>query len=252
MKRLKAATTVLILIASAQMAARAQYSTAPTPSWHDYGVMRQQTLNGWNARDKLRQHQARQAAQRGRAPGGGMPANQAANNSTTFQTVAPSLMPQKLAQHMGKTPAEQSKLEREFSDLLADYTTLYKKKVLHNGEGLYDVARAASYLFIISYNVYNDSQPLADEQYQAARTQFHDVFATDPEFQRLSNREKQLLFEGYGISGLVIYDNYYDAKQKGDQERMAHWRQMAKLNIESLLGAPPERVRLTADGIEYR
>lgn len=47
----------LMLATGAASLARAQYSTTPTPSWHDYGVMRQQTLNGWRARNRMRQRQ---------------------------------------------------------------------------------------------------------------------------------------------------------------------------------------------------
>ncbi|HEX7314727.1 MAG TPA: DUF6683 family protein [Pyrinomonadaceae bacterium] len=243
MRKLTLATTALLLFAGARVPARAQYSTAPVPSWHDYGVMRQQTLNQWSTREKLKEYRRRQAANRatpskGSAGGGG----------TTFREVAPSIMPRQLAQEMARTAAERQKLERVFSDLLENY----RNNLRQSGAPLNDVARAASFLIASSYMVYFDTKPMSDAQYLALRRQMHEVFAGDAQFQRLPDRDKQKMFEGYGITAAWIDIGYQMVKRDGDREGMTQWREMARRNLENMLGASPEQVRFTDAGVEYK
>ncbi|HVF55382.1 MAG TPA: DUF6683 family protein [Pyrinomonadaceae bacterium] len=258
-----AAPLLLLLFAGATAPARAQYSTAPTPSWYDYGVMRQQTINGWSTRDKMRRRRQQQAARQTttqkpptRRTGGttspttstgGGPSGQPANGTTTFRPVAASIMPQQLAREMAKTPAEREKLERMFSDLLENYRDNLRK----SGGSMYDVARAASYLVAASHMVYFETEFLSDDKYEALRAQMHEVFASDPQFQRMSDRQKQQMFESYGIAATWIDAGYHIVKRKNDREGIVQWREMARRNFENMLGAEPEKVRFTNAGVEY-
>jgi hypothetical protein len=157
-------------------------------------------------------------------------------------------MPQELARQIARSPADIPRLERMFTDLLLNYKDqLHRKKAPPN-----DVARAASFLVSASYRVYFDTEPLNEAQYRALRAQMHQVFVEDDEFQKLPDREKQKLFEGYGIVGSWISLDYDMAKEKGDTQAMGQWREMAQINFENMLGVPPEKVRFTAKGIEYR
>lgn len=259
MKRASLAALSLLLMASALGEVRAQYSTAPVPGWYDYGVMRQQTLNQWSTKDKLREYRRRQAARQSSSQGqsgtsrngrstGSASSNRTGGGSTTFRQVAPSIMPQQLAREMAQSPVERQKLEKMFSDLLENY----RDNLRHSGAPLNDVSRAASYLIASSYMVYFDIRPMSDAQYAALREQMRGVFAEDAQFQRLSDREKQKMFEGYGITATWIDVGYQFVKKAGDREGMAQWREMARRNLENMLGDSPERVRFTNSGVDYQ
>lgn len=250
MRGLISAALTLLLVACARVPARAQYSTSAVPSWHDYGVMRQQTLDQWGTREKLREYRRRRAARQAppRGSAGVPPPAGSTGGGTTFRQAASSIMPQEMAREMARTPDERQKLDHIFSDLLENY----RNNLRRSGAPPNDVARAASFLIASSYMVYFDARPLSDAQYLALRRQMHEVFAGDAQFQRLPDRERQRMFEGYGITAAWIDIGYQIVKKDGDREGMAQWREMARRNLENMLGAPPEQVRFTDSGVEFK
>lgn len=179
--------------------------------------------------------------------GGGGPTRQA-GATTTFRPVAPSLMPQQMAGEIARTPAERPKLEQMFGDLLENY----RERLRRGGAPANDVARAASYLIAASHTVYFDTEPLSREQFDALREHMREVFAADDAFRRASDRERQQMFETFGIMGAWTDVGYGMVKQAGDREAMRQWRDMARANLENMLGAPPEQLKFTTNGVEYR
>jgi len=119
--------------------------------------------------------------------GVGLPA---AAGQTTFRPVAPSIMPQRLAAQMGRTPEERDRLEKFFALLLTDY----KEMAVERGAPLNDVARASSFAVGTSYDVYNAGHPLGDKAFQAVRAQMYEALETSPKFQRLGDRERQEMY----------------------------------------------------------
>lgn len=177
------------------------------------------------------------------------PRTQPAVGTTTFRPVAGSIMPRQMAQAIGDTPAERQRLEKLFSDLLG----VYRRRLREAGLPQNDVARAASYLVTASYLVaQDDSVPLDEGQLAALRRHVSENFAGDETFRRLSDRERQELFEDYGITATWIDAGYNAVKEAGDRESMRRWREMARKNFEGLMGAPPESVVFTQGGVRYR
>jgi hypothetical protein len=172
-----------------------------------------------------------------------------AAGSTTFRPVAASIMPRQMALKLGDTPEEQRRLERMFSDLLENYRDRLKQA----GAPLNDVARAAAYLVTASYGVSQaERAQLDDAQIAGLRKYLSRVFSEDETFQRMSDRERQELFEDYGITATWIDVGYNIVKQADDREAMKQWQEMARQNFVGVLGAPPEEVVFTADGIRYK
>jgi hypothetical protein len=257
MKKLLIIGTGLLLIFSVRPAAQAQYSPLALPSWHDYGVMRQQTMNGYRVR-RLRSRAANSGSSAPQSSGRSTPrpsggtsssprSTSAPTGGTTFHPVAGSLAPQSMAARLSKTPAERQRLERIFSDLLDNY----REQLQRAGGPTNDVSRAASFLVSASYAVYHDGAQLSLPQFTALREYMREAFAGDSIFQRMSERDKQQLFEGYAIVGAWIDLGYTAVKKNGDEKAMGQWREMAKTNLEQMLGVPANQVRITDDGVDY-
>ncbi len=168
--------------------------------------------------------------------------------SVTFKPVADQIAPRNMALALGDTPAEQKRLEGLFSEALEHYRGRLKQAGLPTN----DVARAAAYLVTASYYAANDGVSLNDAQLDGLRKHLREFFSTDETFQRLSDRERQELFEDYGITATWIDSGYNIVKQAGDKEGVRQWRQMGRQNFMAVLGAPLEKVLITPDGVEYK
>ena len=177
-----------------------------------------------------------------------MPSTPAAG-SVTFRPVADQIAPRQMALTFGDTPEEQRRLEALFSEALEHYRGRLKQAGLPTN----DVARAASYLVTASYHAANDERVLLDEaQLDALRRHMRQLFSTDETFQRMSDRERQELFEDYGITATWIDAGYHLVKQAGDKKGLSQFREMGRQNFINLLGVPPEEVVFTAQGVRYK
>lgn len=169
--------------------------------------------------------------------------------SVTFRPVADQLMPRKMALTLADTPEEQKRLEDMFSEALESYRDRLKQAGLPTN----DVARAASYLITACHYVANDGRAELDEgQRDALRAHMRELFSTDETFQRMNDRERQELFEDYGITATWLDAGFNIVRAAGDKEGMRQWRQMARQNFTAVLGVPPESVVFTAGGVKYK
>lgn len=171
----------------------------------------------------------------------------AAADATTFRPVADQLVPQELARSVGKTPEERAKYERFFGDLLE----AYKTRVRLRNAPMNDVARAASFLISESYYVYHDGKTLSNEQFAALAAQMREAFAGDAKFTSRTDREKQQMYENYALKGAFVGMGYMLTKQKGDTKTLSGLREMAKRQLEDMLGSRVEDIRFTGSGVEY-
>ena len=250
-KAMPTASAALLLMAAWGEAARAQYSTAPIPSWYDYGVMRQQTLNGWRLRSS-RNRRPSPPSRTGRPtssppPSGTRHPNPTPNTtgaSTSFRPVAASLVPQQLA---AKTPAHRKEADEFFNRLLEAYREMARDK----GAPLNDVARAAAFSLLSSYYVYNGRETLTPQQMEAVRRQMREMLLDDADFQRLGDRQKQELYESYVILGMFVGSIYDGASKRGDKTKVAEMRELARRQLEGAFGVPVGQLRFTDAGVEF-
>ena len=187
-----------------------------------------------------------------RRPTGGTqtpPANiPVSNPGTTFLPVASTILPQQLADSMAKTPADRERIEKVFMEMLG----IYEEAATRSGAWSNDVARATSYLINSSYHVYTDGRGMSDRQFAAMRDAIRAALLEDNEFQRLSMREKQIIYEDFAISGSFVMFGYQVAQKQGNAKALAELRAMAKQNLERVLGAPADKISFTDAGIQYR
>ncbi len=154
-----------------------------------------------------------------------------------------------MALSFADSPAERKRLEELFSEALESYRGRLKDAGLPTN----DVARAASYLITASYYVANDGRVELDEgQREALRKHMRELFSTDEIFQGMNDRERQELFEDYGITATWIDAGFNIVRAAGDKEGMRQWREMARKNFTAVLGVPPESIDFTAGGVKYK
>jgi hypothetical protein len=203
---------------------------------------------------KVRSNAARRGGRQQRTTGGKSgpltsparptPAPRPAPGETTFRPVAPMLVPQMLA---ARAPAERKEAEKFFAGLLDGYREILRRKGLPQ----YDVARAASFAVTVSHDVLQGGgRDLSEGQREGLREQMREVFAEDADFQRLSDREKQELYEGYAIIGMYL--SAVGATRGETQEWLAQMRRLARTQLEETFGVPAERLAFTADGVKYK
>lgn len=165
--------------------------------------------------------------------------------ATTFNPVAPSVAPQQLA---AKVTAERKETEQFYAGLLEAYRGMLRERGLPEN----DVARAASFAVSVSYSVYSDGRFLSEQQLAGLREQMREVFSEDAEFQRLSDRDKQELYESYAIIGMYLSSIYDGARKAGHQKGVEQMRHLARTQLEETFGAPAEQLAFTDDGVKYK
>lgn len=180
----------------------------------------------------------------GTAGGTGHPV---AAGQTTFRPVAASIMPQRLATQMGRTPEERARLEKFFAGLLKDY----KQMAVERGAPLNDVARASSFAVGTSYDVYNEGRLLGDRPFQSMREQMNAALAASSKFQSLDDRQRQEMYETYIIMGMFVSAAYESANKTNDKELADKMRKLARIQIEGAFGVPVGRLRFTDEGVRF-
>jgi hypothetical protein len=253
---MKLAVRTLIFFAIVGMPALA-CAQSPAGDWYSRGIVRQQTVDLMVARQKRQDYDSYLAkiarlkilGQHGRFTSSAkpMPSTSAANassQSTIFQPVGPAFVPQLLASRLGKSPQDQQYIEELLTRCLNFYTDTARQK----GVPLYDVARALNYFIATNYFVYTQGAGPTQAQMDATRDVIRANMVQDESFQRLSDREKQQSYETLiAIAGFVDL-GYGRAKQSGNDNLAAQFREMAKGNLETVLGAPIQKIHFTSAG----
>jgi hypothetical protein len=168
-----------------------------------------------------------------------------ANLDTTFQVVRPAFVPQQLAARLGKTPQERREIEAVLTKCLRFYTDNARQK----GVPLNDVARALNYFISTNYYVYSLGSGPTQNEMDATRAVIRANMAQDPTFRRMSDRQKQEAYETLIVLAGFVDLGFGTARQSGNESAAASFREMAKHNLETLLGTPVEKIHFTSEGL---
>jgi hypothetical protein len=185
---------------------------------------------------------------KGPNPQGKGPTSQGKTNPSTPDTVfhqtQPPFVPQKLAARLGKTAQERQYIEGVLTKCLTFYTDTARQK----GVPLNDVALALNYFISTNYFVYSHGRGPTAKQMSATRDLIRANIAEDDSFQRMSDQQKQEAYETLIVlAGFV--DLGYGTTQGKDANAAAQFRDMAKYNLETLLGEPIDKIHFTDSGL---
>ncbi len=175
----------------------------------------------------------------------GAKANVPASQDTSFHPVGPAFVPRQLATSLGKTSQERQYIEETLMTCLNHYTDSARQK----GVPLHDVARALNYYISTNYFVYSDGKGPTQSQMAATRDKLHANMAQDEAFHRMSDRQKQEAYETLIVLAGFVDLGYGTAKHSGNEGLAAPFREMAKRNLETLLGVAIEKIHFTDQGL---
>lgn len=227
---------LVVLIAAIAVPAAAQFSTAPMPSWYDYGTMRQQTINGINLRNRIGRTEPPAARPRGAAP-----RSAPAHGVTTFRSTGGWILPDQLA---AREPQRRAEVAAYYARLLEAHRDMAARKGVAN-----DVARAAAFAISSLYYVYRGGAQPSEATLDALRREVSEAFMHSAPFQRMSDRERQLIYERFVIQGTGISATFESARSTGNRRQLERLRAMAGEDLARMVGAPASRIRLTEAGL---
>jgi hypothetical protein len=186
----------------------------------------------------------------GRAPSGRTPSDHSgtasSNQDTVFHSAEPAFVPRQFAALLGKTSEQRRYIEDVLTKCLNNYTDIARRK----GVPLHDVARATSYYILTNYIVYSQEKALTQTEMDATQKMVRGNMAQDETFRRMSDRQKQEAYETLIVLAGLVDLGYGTARQSGNERMAAPFREMAKQNLETLLGVPVEKIHFTNAGLE--
>jgi hypothetical protein len=177
----------------------------------------------------------------GKTPTGSVPSTA----TTVFHSVQPAFVPRQFAERLGKTADEQKYIETVLMKCLNFYTDSAREK----GVPLNDVARALNYYIATNYYVYSLGAGPNQAEMDATRDNIRANMLSDETFLQMSDRQKQEAYETLIVLAGFVDLGYGTARKTGDQNTADQFRDMAKHNLETLLGASVDKMHFTKDGL---
>jgi hypothetical protein len=171
------------------------------------------------------------------------PSKPTPSSRMTFKPVAKSLMVNELAASLTKDASARG----QFVALFDDYLKAFDEQAKKDREPSHDVARAAAFFVLANYAVATGTE-LTDEQAEGTQSRFRAGLADNAGFARMSDRDRQRLYETLVILGSLPSSGLADAAEKADAKEAAVFRELARMNLQSLLGVPIKQIHLTHNG----
>jgi hypothetical protein len=171
----------------------------------------------------------------------------ASGSATAFRPVAASIYPQQLAREAATNEAERKEMEAVFAMCLRNYEANMRRQ----NQPVKDVARAVSYFIGVNYNVLHGGGTVTPAQGVALRADIQAALGEDESFRRLSDREKQQIYETMAVLAEFVALNISVADERGNKQLAEATRSMASDNLEKLLGASAASIRITERGLEF-
>ena len=143
-------------------------------------------------------------------------------------------------------PADaQGKVRREFTNLLNTFRKLEKQFGLPAN----DVATAVAAYLAGSYAAYTDVT-LPDAHFKPLVAQMRRALQDDAQFAKASDATRQQMYEQLVTLGMLMTVTQLGLQQNPDPRLNADMRAAGGDYLESFLGVPANRVRITAEGLE--
>ncbi len=187
----------------------------------------------------------------------GVPAQAVPATATLFKPGAGPVAPKALSLALTEDPKKRADYEKLFALCLQVYRQAGSKIAGSSEKNLSsDVAGGLAYFVAISYYVcaQNDQslpQDISDAQYAALVRNVRTFLVSQESFSNLTNQERQLFHETLIITATLPLVAQIEAVKQNDQPGVANAVRLARENL-ARVGATPERLRFTDEGVEIR
>lgn len=152
-----------------------------------------------------------------------------------------------LADSLGKNEQEKDVLRQ----LFAATKTAFEKEVAAKGRRN-NLAAAFTLFTASAVTVYHDDPEPSDEAVDKLWDGLNSVFDESPEMAKLTDAEKQQLYDTLiALSGLVLA-GYMEGKNSGDTETQTLFKTLAGAMIEQVLKTDPEKARFGKGGLDVK
>lgn len=142
---------------------------------------------------------------------------------------------------------KREEVRRVFADLLSMFHEVERSF----GISRHDLAGAVAMFLAGSYEAYTD-RSIEPSDFKALVGQMQQIIATNPEFEKASNAEKQEMYEQMAILGMFMAGTQDELSRKPNPRIAANMKQAAKGYLEQFLKTDAERVQITERGLEIR
>jgi hypothetical protein len=167
---------------------------------------------------------------------------------SSFRPVSAPVMHKRVVASLQDLDEEQrQELEGALLELLKGYDQLLEdndEQRLKN-----NLAGAFNFLFMTSYYALKNGQELTEAQQESMLEQVNAAIAMGLKERRMSDREKQEMYESVVLSGTLILGLYNEGRDKGRPEQMKTARELAKDLLGQMMGITLDRVHVVGDTV---
>jgi len=217
------------------------------------------------------------AAEAARRAGAKTNPSAAADDYTMYKPRQEKYMPKVLAQTGKGNATAQRQAEQFFNTIIVNY----EQGSPHHELPKNDVAYAFVHFILVNYEIYYDlynvpveKDPWAKrakddferlalldkkrslltttEEDRAMYYQLKKMLSAKPEFRKMTDEDKQKMTETMVITAGVVNDGYLKAIDAEDEQLIKQAHEMAKGNLEKLLGVPIDRIKINLAGLQLK
>ncbi|AKJ06870.1 Hypothetical protein AA314_08496 [Archangium gephyra] len=160
---------------------------------------------------------------------------------SSFRKVTDPVMPKRLAEGVKSLgPEEREGLEGSLLQLYKGYEQMLDQQdqpLLKN-----NLAGAFNYFFMSSFYALRNGQELTGVQQQSMLNQINTAIGMGLKDRRMSDREKQELYESVVLSGNIILGLYNEGRDKGRADLTKESRELAKELLDEMMGIRIDKV----------
>jgi hypothetical protein len=166
--------------------------------------------------------------------------------ATTFRPSGKRLMVQRFASSLSQDPAQVKEMTEAFTQGLKAFEAEAKRLGRPNS-----VAMAFAYLVGVCVMVDSDHEA-PEAALLTLQAKVDAAFGESAEFKKLSDKERQQLYETMVLMATLPLAGYAVAKETHDDALLQTYRGVAATALEVTLGVRPEKLTFTADSLELR
>jgi hypothetical protein len=166
---------------------------------------------------------------------------------SSFRSVGGPIMPRRLAAGLQDLDeAHRQALETAFGALLKGYDQHLDQNDEQRLKN--NLAGAFNFLFTSSYQALKN-QELSGEQQESMLEQINDGIAMALKERRLSDRDKQELYESVVLAGTIVRGLYTEGRDKGRPEQLKLARELGKELLEQMMGLSVDKVHVDGNSV---